>query len=78
MSRVTCHVSLVTCLMSHGICYMSPFTCHQQQQPLTLPLLTPPNMQSRMVHKNRTKNNPNFSYIKKIQKQKKRVLSLEF
>ena len=52
-----CHMSHAMCRESHVTCHISYviFTCQQQPQPQTLPMLTPPlcaHMHSRLVCKN--------------------------
>ena len=48
-----CHMSTFMCPMSHVICHLLsfPVTKRQQQEPQTLPLLTPPLCTFRLVCK---------------------------
>ena len=53
MTPVTCHLLHVACHLSPITCQMSHVTCQLQQKPQqqTIPLLTLPNMHSRMFQK---------------------------
>ena len=53
MTPVTCHLLTVACHLSPITCQMSHVTCQLQQRPQqqTLPLLTLPNMHSKMFQK---------------------------
>ena len=81
MSHVTCHVPCVMFHLSPVFYHPTPVTCHQrqQQQPQTLPLLTPPLCRVGWFPKTEPKNPTNAKTQKRVKpSQKKGFLVLLF